>query len=80
MNDFLTWGLIERNGTRFDYSTIGFLYVSLRNDTLRFDPGIDFAPPIAHDMSIHNWVWVTNNSESKMFINPLWKCLIKSAY
>lgn len=66
VQDFLVWADITPNVTVYEYSTMAFVYVSLRNDTLRLDPTLNFALPRVQTVNISDWVWDSDPSQSEL--------------
>lgn len=71
VKDILALALIEDNKHAWASGTIGLGYLSLRNDTLRFNESLSFEPPIPIVSNITAYSWVNDSQLSEWRVSIL---------
>jgi hypothetical protein len=48
-----------------NFSAVAFAYISTRNDSLKLNSSIHFAPPMQYTLQAQVWSFVNNDTQSK---------------
>ncbi|KAF9510677.1 hypothetical protein BS47DRAFT_50388 [Hydnum rufescens UP504] len=49
----------------YDLFATAFAYISTRNDSLKLDPLVSFAPPVQYTLQAQTWSFINNDTKSK---------------